>query len=1031
MKASHCLWRVSSKLLLGAALIASLLPSQPIRAASDDEPGFGNGSRQLDKSQVLIHEPFTLTYRLEPKGALNQREPVDLAMVLDVSGSMDYAVSPKDKTTRMESLRRSATKVTAQFREAGFHDRVGLVKFSTGGSIEQTLTTSYSQVDSKIRSLRADGYTNIDYGMTLGTKMLQSSNRTTRYMILLTDGYTNVYYRDPSNPNAPYNSKNLVYVRKDAIAESLRNADALAAMKIPVYSIALASGNVQDVDVDLLKAISSKTGGQFFQADNQGELDEAFRHIAETVQDPKMSSIVLSQSLPPGFVLADDDTSGAVLRNGLLTKNLPDIAYPLTEGSVRTFSVRLKYTGSTGSYPLEPAKVNYYVNGENGQFPIDTPLTVIVKDHALSMDGAVALRDSASSVDNWNMSDALPVQYTAEPVNRLIGGGTVTGIRVEHLLPLGVTVDEGLSDLTNGDTKLEADGRQRIVYELEDIRYNGSSFNWDKALRNVGYRFAWSGAFQFASEDMKITYKDNRGMTETKPLSNGLPPIEVKVHLEDQWHNTYVGEGSGKVRRSSWQGTPQWEVLQSASPVMQLAFLDAEHSSVRVKHYNGTENILNLLPSEPALTVLDAGGTAIVNNDWHKGPGTLDTGAATNRLPAGTVYLNEDFRSGYITGYEYRRNGGAWTAFAGAVPLNMTESGVAFESRAMTSVISGKPAEKLHRGSVSAQTVSLDSTRPNEPAYTAHFTDQLQVYRYEINPSGVFDEGSGLQRNGAGEEIFVILSEAGLEERRKEDPADYSFTATHADVTNGLLKLRLQDQVGNETIVPVNQLPEDLTGPTISLELIVDPGYVNATPAGQSDTRITNDDNPLIRITATENESSIHQIQAELWTSELVHQNINGTPGESTLQFRLADHVPGAARTGWYKLEIHVTNVSGTSSSATYYVKVNPGLEATVAASPDTPAANVPVLITIDDILSPVESRFGKPAPKLTGIQYAVTAAGAAPIDTDWKALKSTQFTLVKNGQHTVMIRLTDDDGMTRIPQPPLTIRIDYNQERY
>jgi Mg-chelatase subunit ChlD len=1030
MKTHLRLWHVSIKLLLGAALLASLLPFQPVRAAAE-EPGFGSGSRQLDKSTVLINEPFTLTYRLEPKGELNQREPVDLAMVLDVSGSMDYSVSPKDRTTRMESLRRSAQKVTAQFREAGFNDRVGLVKFSTGGSIVQALTTNYSRVDSEIRALKADGYTNIDYGMTLGTTMLKSSTRTTRYMILLTDGYTNVYYRDPSKPNAPYNSNNLVYVRKEAIAESLRNADVLANLNIPVYSIALASGNVQDVDIDLLKEISAKTGGQFFQADNQGELDTAFHQIAKTVQDPKMSSIVLKQILPAGFELAEDDTSGAVLRDGVLTKNLQDISYPLTEQSIRDFHVKLKYTGSTGSYPLEPAKVTYYVDGDHGEFTVNTPLTLNVTDHALAVNGAVSLRDTAATTSDWDISDRWPVQYTVEAMNRLIGGGAVTAIRLEHLLPQGVTVDASRSDMENGALEMTSDGRQRIIYAFQDLSFNGVSFNWDKAVRQAAYQFARSGTFQFASEDMTITYTNNRGLKETKPLSNGLPPIEVKVHLEDQWFNTYVGDGSGKVRRSSRQGEAQWEVRPTASPIVQLSFEDVEHSTVRVVHDDGTASLVSLLPSEPVLAIQDAEGAEIVDSSWHQGPGTLNTGGATSGLPASTVYLNEDFRANYIHGYEYRMNNGPWVETTGSELLNMTESGAVFEARAITAAISGKPDVKLHRGAVASKTASLDSTAPNEPAWTAHFTSELEVYRYDINPDGVFDIGSGLKLNAAGEEIIELRNQSGIEERRKSLPGELSFTAAHEEIANGLVQLRLQDKVGNETIVPINQLPNDLTGPIISLDLTVGEDYAKITPEGQLDTRITNDDNPLIRITALENDSYVHQIKAKLWTSELHYEEISGTAGESTLQFQLADHISGSTRSGWYKLGVEATNVAGTLSQATFFVKVNPGLEATLIASPDIPAANVPVLISINSIISPVESRFGKPAPKLTSIQYAVTALGHAPAASDWKTLKSTQFTLVKSGQHTVQILLTDDDGITRLVQPALNIRIDYNQERY
>src|SRR5690606_16796661 len=94
-------WRkLGLSMLMTIMLLVTLQPSATAAAIADCLSLAGTmGSGDQD---AVIGEPFTLEYKLTPGGSYTttvSREPIDIVLVLDTSGSMDYQMKKSDKVT--------------------------------------------------------------------------------------------------------------------------------------------------------------------------------------------------------------------------------------------------------------------------------------------------------------------------------------------------------------------------------------------------------------------------------------------------------------------------------------------------------------------------------------------------------------------------------------------------------------------------------------------------------------------------------------------------------------------------------------------------------------------------------------------------------------------------------------------------------------------------------------------------------------------------------------------------------------------
>jgi Ca-activated chloride channel homolog len=200
-------------------------------------------------------------------------EGIAIALVVDISSSM---LAEDIEPNRLER----AKQTVAEFVRGREYDRIGLVAFAGEALTQVPITVDYLVIYQALDQLRAPGM--LEDGTAIGTAIATAANRLrrapgqSRVMILMTDGENNRGEIDP-----------------------VTAARAAAAFDIKVYTIGVGSDGVAPIpiargpfgvqyanlpvhiDEDLLREISSITGGQYFRATNEAALDSIYERIDE------------------------------------------------------------------------------------------------------------------------------------------------------------------------------------------------------------------------------------------------------------------------------------------------------------------------------------------------------------------------------------------------------------------------------------------------------------------------------------------------------------------------------------------------------------------------------------------------------------------------------------------------------------------------------------------------------------------------------------------------------------------------------
>lgn len=196
-------------------------------------------------------------------------EGIDIAMVLDISGSM---LAEDFKPNRLDA----AKNVIDNFVEGRTSDRIGLVIFSREAFTQCPLTIDYSVLRNLLLDIRSgmieDG-TAIGNAIANGVNRLKESDAKSRIIILLTDGVNNAGEVDP-----------------------ISAAEIAKAFGIRIYTIGVGTRGeapypVQtpfgtryqmvpvEIDEEMLTKISDITGGEYFRATNNRALEEIYNKI--------------------------------------------------------------------------------------------------------------------------------------------------------------------------------------------------------------------------------------------------------------------------------------------------------------------------------------------------------------------------------------------------------------------------------------------------------------------------------------------------------------------------------------------------------------------------------------------------------------------------------------------------------------------------------------------------------------------------------------------------------------------------------
>jgi len=296
---------------------------------------------------------------------LPQRQPADVMLVLDRSGSMSGQKIADAKAAAKGFLDRMDLSM----------DQVGLVSFSDAATLNQVLTQMAGPVRTAIDGLVASGATNITDAITQAQAELTSARHRTGnqpVIVLLSDG----------QPTAGGDPRPAATAAKNAGTR--------------IFTIGLGA----DVDPNLLRDLASSPSDYFF-APTSSQLDAIYQQIAGAIAGSPATNITIVDRLSPYVTLVPNSFTGLpvpdVSPDGkTLTWRIPRLGL-----ETRLWSYRVKMTNTAGTWPTNDSATATYTDSR-GQpasltFPIpyvtvlppaDKHPQIMCKDHATD-NGAV------------------------------------------------------------------------------------------------------------------------------------------------------------------------------------------------------------------------------------------------------------------------------------------------------------------------------------------------------------------------------------------------------------------------------------------------------------------------------------------------------------------------------------------------------------------------------------------------------------------------------------------------------------------
>jgi Ca-activated chloride channel family protein len=214
----------------------------------------------------------------------------DIMLAVDLSGSMGYRDFPGEdgkNVSRFEAVQRVVDTFIAE-RET---DRIGLIIFGDKAYIQLPFTRDLETARSLVELMdvaMAGPQTALGDSIGLAIRAFEESTVDDRILILLTDG------KDTTSRMTP------------------RNAAEIARLHgVEIYTIGIGDTNATGedrVDFDLLADIATRTGGQFFNAEDETTLADVYRRIDEAA-----AADVRTQSWRPRTSLVHWPAGGALL----------------------------------------------------------------------------------------------------------------------------------------------------------------------------------------------------------------------------------------------------------------------------------------------------------------------------------------------------------------------------------------------------------------------------------------------------------------------------------------------------------------------------------------------------------------------------------------------------------------------------------------------------------------------------------------------------------------------------------------------
>ncbi|HIF94010.1 MAG TPA: VWA domain-containing protein [Myxococcales bacterium] len=185
----------------------------------------------------------------------------DVMLAIDLSGSMDFRDFPDQQgepVRRMDAVQRVVDRFVSERKD----DRIGLIVFGNRPYVQLPFSRDLETARALVALMEvgmAGPQTALGDAIGLAIRSFESSQVDQRLLILLTDG------SDTASTMTPVNAAGIA---------------ALAGVEIHTIGIGDSEAVGEDrVDFEVLRSVAQRTGGRFFDAQDENALAEVYRRI--------------------------------------------------------------------------------------------------------------------------------------------------------------------------------------------------------------------------------------------------------------------------------------------------------------------------------------------------------------------------------------------------------------------------------------------------------------------------------------------------------------------------------------------------------------------------------------------------------------------------------------------------------------------------------------------------------------------------------------------------------------------------------
>jgi hypothetical protein len=520
------------------------------------------------------NDTYTLNLNVTGKRSSTSQtvsQPVDIALVLDVSGSMSNSMGGTSKLVALKKAAKKFLTNTANKNAAiaanGNKIRVSLVKFASNAQIVNDLTDNMNTLRASVDALQAGGATRADYGLEKANAVLANARANAKKVVVFfTDGEPNSYSGfDDDVANA-----------------AVKNAKTLKDSRTTIYSVGVfskadpsdTSGNFNAYmnavssnypNATTYKNLGTKVdGGNYYMiaSDSEG-LSKVFEDIQQTITTTNgYTGVTIQDTLSEYAEFADADHPAKTAKvvangdtdvtaqwnikvNGKTITASPKSTEPLPDGVTYTLQFDIK--------PTQRAYDDYVANKNAG------------KD---GYNGVIGSADSdaagnATSVDKsgFYTNDSACLAYSGDGETHDCSDTSYTERPVDQVKTGAITVQKKWAD---ADGKASSEGNpESVMFTLQidgiDSKREAmatADTGWTASFENLAPGHTYK-VIEKAVEGYETSYESQ----EVAITADELWKAKFDVNTADnvmQWNvtvtNTHkkstLAEGSIKVSKS-------------------------------------------------------------------------------------------------------------------------------------------------------------------------------------------------------------------------------------------------------------------------------------------------------------------------------------------------------------------------------------------------------------------------------------------------------------------------------------------------